>query len=121
MHMDGGAGRTLKQVAHVTQDKVSHLISRFQEVGRRTASCLRLKNFDSQNFLLLIVNKIRNPLFMTVYVCPGRHSSFFYTLSSVFIGIFVLLSYLTCLSKGYNADEKLIYIFFCSLTYGTKK
>ena len=33
----------------------------------------------------------------------------------------VLLSYLTCLSKGYNADEKLIYIFFCSLTYGTKK
>ena len=36
MHMDGGAGRKLKQVAHVTQDKVSHLISRFQEVGRRT-------------------------------------------------------------------------------------
>ena len=36
-----------------------------------------------------------------------------------------LLEYLyffpTCLSKGYNADEKLIYIFFCSLTYGTKK
>ena len=36
MHMGGGAGRTLKQVAHVTQDKVSHPISRLQEVGRRT-------------------------------------------------------------------------------------
>lgn len=36
VHMGEGAGRTLRQVAHVTQDKVSHLISRFQEVGRRT-------------------------------------------------------------------------------------
>ena len=41
MHMDGGAGRTLKQVVHVTQDKVSHLISRLQEVGRRIENSYR--------------------------------------------------------------------------------
>ena len=41
MHMDGGAGRTLKQVAHVTQDKASHLISRLQEVGRRIENSSR--------------------------------------------------------------------------------
>ena len=53
MHMDGGAGRTLKQVAHVTQDKVSHLISRLQEVGRRNREFFPILFVKTTDFQLV--------------------------------------------------------------------
>ena len=52
--MGGGAGRTLKQVAHVTQDEMSHLISTLQEVGRRTVGCGR-RTSKAKTFLKCVL------------------------------------------------------------------
>ena len=51
--MGGGAGRTLKQVAHVTQDKVSHIIS---EVGRRNREFFSILFVKTTDFQLVFYN-----------------------------------------------------------------
>ena len=50
--MGGGAGRTLKQVAHVTQDKVSHIIS---EVGRRNREFFPILFVKTTDFQLVFI------------------------------------------------------------------
>ena len=52
VHMGEGAGRTLRQVAHVTQDKVSHIIS---EVGRRNREFVPILFVKTTDFQLVFV------------------------------------------------------------------
>ena len=50
--MGEGAGRTLRQVAHVTQDKVSHIIS---EVGRRNREFVPILFVKTTDFQLVFI------------------------------------------------------------------
>ena len=52
VHMGGGASRTLKQVARVTQDKVSHIIS---EVGRRNGEFFPILFVKTTDFQLVFI------------------------------------------------------------------
>ena len=52
--MGGGAGRTLKQVAHVTQDKVSHIISEVERRNREFVPILFVKTTDFQLVFIIL-------------------------------------------------------------------
>ena len=52
--MGEGAGRTLGQVAHVAQDKVSHIISEVERRNREFVPILFVKTTDFQLVFIIL-------------------------------------------------------------------